>query len=56
MIEQTIFQIRLEIEIWNEIRKAEIEFQEYEITDKRVIALKIEETLQLFLQSLILRE
>ena len=52
MIEQTIFQIRLEIEIWN----AEIEFQEYEITDKRVIALKIEKTLQLFLQSLILRE
>ena len=47
--EHTTFQVRLEMDIWEERIEIEIEFHKWEVADKRVIALKTKETSQLFL-------
>ena len=43
--ECTTFQVRLEIDIWEEKREVKIEFYKWEIVDKRVIAFRTEKTL-----------
>jgi len=51
--EHTTFQVRLEMDIWEERIETEMESHKWGIADKRVIALKTKETSQLFLKSLV---
>ena len=48
MAEYKEFQVRLEINIWEERGEVEMEFHEWEIADKRVITLRIEGMSQFF--------
>ena len=53
MAEYKAFQVRLEINIWEERREVEMEFHKWEIADKRVITLRIKGMSQFFSQSLV---